>query len=105
MVVGAHRVRTAGPANREADLTDSQAERTTLRRDVLTLPGVAVGAPDPLPPLRPLDELHELDARSKQGMPRDMARQIGYEKLRSVLPEQLKNGYGRERAPSPSTRW
>jgi tetratricopeptide (TPR) repeat protein len=85
--------------NREADLTDSQAERTTLRRDVLTLPGVAVGAPDPLPPLRPLDELHELDERSKQGMPRDMARQIGYEKLRSVLPERLKNGYGRERAP------
>ncbi len=99
MVVGAHRVRTAGPANREADLTDSQAERTTLRRDVLTLPGVAVGAPDPLPPLRPLDELHELDDRSKQGMPRDMARQIGYERLRSVLPERLKNGYGRERAP------
>ncbi|MET7512139.1 DUF5107 domain-containing protein [Streptomyces sp. NPDC005480] len=80
-------------------MTDSQAERTTLRRDVLTLPGVAVGAPDPLPPLRPLDELHELDERSKQGMPRDMARQIGYEKLRSVLPERLKNGYGRERAP------
>ncbi|MFB7707747.1 DUF5107 domain-containing protein [Streptomyces sp. NPDC056105] len=80
-------------------MTDSQAERTTLRRDVLTLPGVAVGAPDPLPPLRPLDELHELDDRSKQGMPRDMARQIGYEKLRSVLPERLKNSYGRERAP------
>ncbi|WP_432164457.1 DUF5107 domain-containing protein [Streptomyces sp. bgisy031] len=80
-------------------MTDSQAERTTLRRDVLTLPGVAVGAPDPLPPLRPLDELHELDDRSKQGMPRDMARQIGYERLRSVLPERLKNGYGRERAP------
>lgn len=99
MVVGAHRVRTAGPMNREADLTDSQAERTTLRRDVLTLPGVAVGAPDPLPPLRPLDELHEVDDRTKQGMPRDMARQIGYEKLRSVLPERLKNGYGRERAP------
>ncbi|MFD3475447.1 DUF5107 domain-containing protein [Streptomyces sp. NPDC058695] len=79
-------------------MTDSQAERTTLRRDVLTLPGVAVGAPDPLPPLRPLDELHEVDDRSKQGMPRDMARQIGYEKLRSVLPERLKNGYGRERA-------
>ncbi|MFF1688546.1 MULTISPECIES: DUF5107 domain-containing protein [unclassified Streptomyces] len=80
-------------------MTDSQAERTTLRRDALTLPGVVVGAPDPLPPLRPLDELHELDDRSKQGMPRDMARQIGYEKLRSVLPERLKNGYGRERAP------
>ncbi|MFB8265280.1 DUF5107 domain-containing protein [Streptomyces sp. NPDC055955] len=80
-------------------MTDSQAERTTLRRDVLTLPGVVVGAPDPLPPLRPLDELHELDDRSKQGMPRDMARQIGYERLRSVLPERLKNGYGRERSP------
>ncbi|MFF1392676.1 DUF5107 domain-containing protein [Streptomyces sp. NPDC058287] len=80
-------------------MTDSQAERTTLRRDVLTLPGVAVGAPDPLPPLRPLDEVHELDDRSKQGMPRDMARQIGYEKLRSVLPERLRNSYGRERAP------
>ncbi|MFG2659794.1 DUF5107 domain-containing protein [Streptomyces sp. NPDC048425] len=80
-------------------MTDSQAERTTLRRDVLTLPGVAVGAPDPLPPLRPLDEVHELDDHSKQGMPRDMARQIGYEKLRSVLPERLRNSYGRERAP------
>ncbi|RVU28754.1 DUF5107 domain-containing protein [Streptomyces antnestii] len=80
-------------------MTHSQAERTTLRRDVLTLPGVALGASDPLPPLRPLDEPHELDDRSRQGMPRDMARQIGYEPLRSVLPERIRNGYGRDRAP------
>ncbi|MFD7445202.1 DUF5107 domain-containing protein [Streptomyces sp. NPDC059909] len=71
---------------------------TTVRRAVLTLPGAPLGPENPLPALRPLDELHALDERAKEGLPRDMARQIGYEPLRTVLPTRLRDGYGRERA-------
>ncbi|MEU0373950.1 DUF5107 domain-containing protein [Streptomyces sp. NPDC006283] len=73
---------------------------TTVRRTVLTLPAAPLGAPNPLPALRPLDETHTLDERAKQDLPRDMARQIGYEPLRTVLPVQLLDGYGRERTPT-----
>ncbi|MGW7364450.1 DUF5107 domain-containing protein [Streptomyces sp. NPDC054841] len=71
---------------------------TTVRRAVLTLPVAPPGPENPLPALRPLDELHALDERAKEGLPRDMARQIGYEPLRTVLPTSLRDGYGRERA-------
>lgn len=72
---------------------------TTIRRDVLTLPMAELGPSNPLPPLRTLDELHTIDDRDRVGLPRDMARQIGYEPLRSVLPERIRDGYGRERGP------
>ncbi|WP_406334422.1 DUF5107 domain-containing protein [Streptomyces sp. NBC_00203] len=72
---------------------------TTIRRDVLTLPAAELGPNNPLPPLRPLDETHRIDERDREGLPRDMARQIGYEPLRSVLPERIRDGYDRERAP------
>ncbi|MFF2848956.1 DUF5107 domain-containing protein [Streptomyces sp. NPDC058001] len=71
---------------------------TTIRRDVLTLPAAELGPPNPLPPLRPLDEAHHIDERARAGLPRDMARQIGYEPLRGVLPLRILDGYGRERA-------
>ncbi|MFG3281954.1 DUF5107 domain-containing protein [Streptomyces sp. NPDC048111] len=71
---------------------------TTVRRAVLTLPGAPLGEANPLPALRPRDELHRLDERSKEGLPRDMARQIGYEPLETLLPVQVMDGYGRERA-------
>ncbi|WP_369263863.1 DUF5107 domain-containing protein [Streptomyces sp. R35] len=72
---------------------------TTIRRDVLTLPAAELGPNNPLPPLRPLDEMHRIDERDREGLPRDMAWQIGYEPLRSVLPERIRDGYDRQRAP------
>ncbi|MFG2312317.1 DUF5107 domain-containing protein [Streptomyces sp. NPDC048566] len=73
---------------------------TTIRRDVLTLPVADVGPSNPLPPLRTLDETHTIDDRDRVGLPRDMARQIGHEPLRSLLPERVRDGYGRERRPA-----
>ncbi|MFI0235472.1 DUF5107 domain-containing protein [Streptomyces sp. NPDC016845] len=75
---------------------------TVVRREVLTLPGAALGPVNPLPPLRPLADVHqshEPDERAKKDMPLDMARQLGHQPLRSVLPERIRDGYGRERAP------
>lgn len=70
---------------------------TTVRRAVLTLPAAPLGPPNPLPALRPLDETHSIDERTKQELPREMARQIGYEPLRTLLPVRVLDGYGRER--------
>ncbi|MET8677416.1 DUF5107 domain-containing protein [Streptomyces sp. NPDC004647] len=80
----------------------------SVRRTVLTLPGVPVGPENPLPPLRPLDELHRIGERGgapgigggSAALPADMARQVGYEPLRSVLPVRLLDGYGRQRRPT-----
>ncbi|APY85369.1 DUF5107 domain-containing protein [Streptomyces alfalfae] len=71
--------------------------KTTVRRDVLTLPAAPLGPENPLPPLRPLREVHRPDERDKQDLPRDMARQLGHEPLRSILPVRVLDGYGRER--------
>ncbi|OKI71149.1 DUF5107 domain-containing protein [Streptomyces sp. MJM1172] len=71
---------------------------TTVRRAVLSLPAAPLGPDNPLPALRAPDGVHVLDERSQGGLPRDMARQIGYEPLRSLLPVQVRDGYGRERA-------
>ncbi|WJV45285.1 DUF5107 domain-containing protein [Streptomyces flavofungini] len=73
---------------------------TTVRRDTTTLPAADLGPENPLPPLRPLDAAHGLDDRDRQGLPRDMARQLTYEPLRSVLPVRVRDGYGRERTPT-----
>ncbi|MBW5424667.1 DUF5107 domain-containing protein, partial [Streptomyces sp. BG9H] len=62
-----------------------------------TLPVAPTGPENPLPPLRPLGDTHILDERAKDGLPRDMARQLTYEPLRSLLPVRLLDGYGRER--------
>lgn len=70
---------------------------TTVRRTVLTLPAAPVGPPNPLPALRPLDEMHSIDERAERELPREMARQIGYEPLRTLLPVRVLDGYGRER--------
>ncbi|MFE0098696.1 DUF5107 domain-containing protein [Streptomyces sp. NPDC059009] len=73
---------------------------TTVRRAELILPAAPLGPENPLPPLRPLGEVHTLDERSLDGLPRDMARQLGYEPLHSVLPARILDGYGRERTPT-----
>ncbi|MEU3920991.1 DUF5107 domain-containing protein [Streptomyces sp. NPDC029004] len=74
---------------------------TTVRRTVVTLPAAPVGPPNPLPALRPLDEMHAIDERAKQELPREMARQIGYEPLRTLLPVRVLDGYGRRRTETP----
>ncbi|MBW5482123.1 DUF5107 domain-containing protein, partial [Streptomyces bambusae] len=71
---------------------------TTVRRAVVTLPAAPLGPENPLPALLPPVEVHVLDERVRAGLPRDMARQIGHEPLRSLLPVRLLDGYGRERA-------
>ncbi|WP_274563848.1 DUF5107 domain-containing protein [Streptomyces spiramyceticus] len=70
---------------------------TTVRRAVLTLPAAPLGPENPLPGLRPLDESHVIDERSRAQLPRDMARQVGHEPLRTLLPVRVLDGYGRER--------
>ncbi|WP_405865086.1 DUF5107 domain-containing protein [Streptomyces sp. NBC_01515] len=72
---------------------------TTIRREVLTLPAAELGPDNPLPPLRPLDEAHGTDDRDREDLPRDMARQVGYEPLRSLLPTRVRDGYDRDRTP------
>ncbi len=72
---------------------------TTIRREVLTLPAAELGPDNPLPPLRPLDEAHRIDDRDREELPRDMARQVGYEPLRSLLPTRVRDGYDRDRTP------
>nr|WP_239108953.1 DUF5107 domain-containing protein [Streptomyces coelicoflavus] len=65
----------------------------------MTLPAAPLGPDNPLPPLRPLDEAHRIDDRDRADLPRDMARQVDYEPLRSLLPAQVRDGYGRGREP------
>ncbi|WP_329596873.1 DUF5107 domain-containing protein [Streptomyces pseudovenezuelae] len=72
---------------------------TTIRRDVLTLPAAPLGPDNPLPPLRLVHEVHRVDARDRDDLPRDMARQAGYGRLDSLLPVRVRDGYGRTRAP------
>ncbi|MFJ3231814.1 DUF5107 domain-containing protein [Streptomyces sp. NPDC086787] len=72
---------------------------TTIRREVLTLPAAQLGPDNPLPPLRPLDDVHRVEPRDREGLPRDMARQLGWEPLRSLLPVRVRDGYDRTRAP------
>lgn len=55
---------------------------TTIRRDVLTLPAAPLGPDNPLPPLRLVHEVHRVDARDRDDLPRDMARQAGYGQAR-----------------------
>ncbi|WP_406135549.1 DUF5107 domain-containing protein [Streptomyces sp. NBC_01089] len=66
----------------------------------MTLPAAPLGPENPLPALRPLDETHTVDADERAGLPRDMARQVGYGPLTSVLPVRVIDGYGRERTPT-----
>ncbi|GGX16297.1 DUF5107 domain-containing protein [Streptomyces chryseus] len=73
---------------------------TTVRRAVLTLPAAPLGPENPLPGLRPLDEQHVVDERTRAALPRDMARQVGHAPLRTLLPVRVLDGYGRERAPA-----
>ncbi|MCX4884975.1 DUF5107 domain-containing protein [Streptomyces sp. NBC_00847] len=72
---------------------------TTIRREVLTLPAAQAGPDNPLPPLRMLHEVHRIEDRDRDELPRDMARQVGLAPLRSLLPVRVRDGYGRAREP------
>ncbi|GAB2831983.1 DUF5107 domain-containing protein [Streptomyces daliensis] len=76
------------------------AVATTVRRSTLTLPAAPLGQENPLPALVPLDEAHTVEDRDRAALPPDMARQVGYEPLRTVLPTRLLDGYGRKRVPT-----
>nr|WP_206322325.1 DUF5107 domain-containing protein [Streptomyces sp. HNM0575] len=72
-----------------------------MRRTTLHLPVADVGPENPLPALAPLDEMHTVDERERAALPPDMARQVGYAPLRSVLPVRVLDGYTRRRALAP----
>ncbi|WP_327691937.1 MULTISPECIES: DUF5107 domain-containing protein [unclassified Streptomyces] len=72
---------------------------TTIRREVLTLPAAEAGPDNPLPPLRMLHEVHRIEDRDRDELPRDMARQVGLAPLHSLLPVRVRDGYGRAREP------
>lgn len=73
---------------------------TTVRRSTLTLPVAPLGPENPLPALLPLDEAHTLEESERAALPAEMARQVGYGPLRSVLPARVLDGYGRRREPA-----
>ncbi|MFC9793705.1 DUF5107 domain-containing protein [Streptomyces sp. NPDC127584] len=73
---------------------------TTVRRAVLTLPAALLGPDNPLPALRAPAGAHAVDPRTLADLPRDMARGIGRDPLRSLLPAPVRDGYGRERTPA-----
>ncbi|WP_189134135.1 DUF5107 domain-containing protein [Wenjunlia tyrosinilytica] len=69
----------------------------TVRCTSITVPGVRPGPENPLPPLLAPREAHRVDNRG--GLPRDMARQIGFAPVESVLPYRTLDAYGRGRGP------
>ncbi|GAA2770808.1 DUF5107 domain-containing protein [Streptomyces rameus] len=66
---------------------------------MLSLPAAELGPDNPLPALRPRDDVHRVDDRDRAGMPDDMARQLGHAPLHSLLPVPVRDGYGRSRRP------
>jgi tetratricopeptide (TPR) repeat protein len=76
------------------------AAASTVRRATLRIPAAPLGPENPLPALHERAEPHRLDPRERVGLPADMARQIGYAPLRSVLPVRVLDGYGRDRRPT-----
>ena len=89
----------AGTAPAAAEESEVAVGATSVRRSTLTLPAAPVGPENPLPALLPLDEAHTIDPAQRATLPRDMAQQVGYEPLRTVLPTRILDGYGRTRTP------
>ncbi len=95
--------RGASPANRTRGTATSQkgaALATTVRRTSITLPAAHLGEENPLPALRTPADPHQVHERDRAGLPADMARQIGYAPLRSLLPVRRLDGYDRHRTPT-----
>ncbi|MET9296126.1 DUF5107 domain-containing protein [Streptomyces sp. NPDC003077] len=73
---------------------------TRVRRTTLTLPAAPLGPDNPLPPLRAPQDTHRVRIPREAELPVDMARQIAYAPLDSLLPVRLRDGYGRDRTPT-----
>lgn len=78
---------------------------TRIRREVLTLPAARLGPDNPLPPLRPLDEVHRIDDRDREGMPHDMARQLGHAPCAACSRSACVTDTEETANSAPSTRW
>ncbi|GAA4080206.1 DUF5107 domain-containing protein [Nonomuraea soli] len=68
---------------------------TTVRQITLRMPVARVGPDNPLPPLGGPGEVHTTPVPAD--VPGDMAFQLGYGRLASVLPYLVQDGYGRVR--------
>jgi tetratricopeptide (TPR) repeat protein len=73
---------------------------TVVRRTTVNLPAAPVGPDNPLPALLAPADVHEIDERQRAELPPDMARQVGYAPLRSLLPAARLDGYRRDRTPT-----
>ncbi|WP_282704872.1 DUF5107 domain-containing protein [Streptantibioticus silvisoli] len=73
---------------------------TTVRRTRVTLPAAPVGPENPLPALLAPGGTREIPAAERAALPPDMARQIGYRPLETLLPVRRLDGYGRDRTPA-----
>ncbi len=71
-----------------------------MRRNRITVPAASVGPENPLPALPAPADVHEISDRDRAALPADMARQVGYAPLRSLLPVRRLDGYGRVRVPT-----
>ncbi|MEU6963093.1 DUF5107 domain-containing protein [Streptomyces chrestomyceticus] len=71
---------------------------TGVRRTTLTLPAAPVGPASPLPALRAPGDVHRVELPEGLELPPDMARQLRYAPLDSLLPVAVRDGYGRTRA-------
>jgi tetratricopeptide (TPR) repeat protein len=69
-----------------------------LRLETLTMPTADVGPANPLPPLFSAADLHAVDDLGVADT--EMRHNIGYGRVRSVLPYLIQDGYGRDRRPA-----
>ncbi len=69
-----------------------------LRLETLTMPTAEVGPVNPLPPLFSAADLHTVVDLGEADA--EMRRNIGYGRVRSVLPYLVQDGYGRARRPT-----
>ncbi|MFI9028332.1 DUF5107 domain-containing protein [Streptomyces sp. NPDC053560] len=73
---------------------------TSVRRTTLTLPAAALGPDNPLPALAGPRDVHRVTVPEGADMPADMARQLAYRPLDSLLPVRRRDGYTRHRTPT-----
>lgn len=68
-----------------------------LRLETLTMPAAELGPENPLPPLQSGGDLHAV--HETPGIPDDMVQNIGYGRVKSILPYSIQDGYNRQRQP------
>src|SRR3954451_19212778 len=69
-----------------------------LRLEALTMPTADVGPVNPLPPLLATSDLHAVVDPGEADA--EMRHNVGYGRVRSVLPYLVQDGYGRDRRPA-----